>query len=174
MEGIQADENFTRLIEQYEHLVYSICFKITGHYFDAQDLTQETFLSVYRHLPSFDGVNEKAWISRIATNKGLDYIKRAGQRSKPTEDLYFQGLESREPSTEDMVLEHDLKQYLCHLCRQLKPPYDKIAEDYFYREYTVLEIAMQQKKKVKTIQTQVYRAKEMLKKLWRKEHDKDE
>ena len=47
--------------------------------FDAQDLTQETFLSAYKKLPEFDGTYEKAWISRIATNKCLDYLKNAAR-----------------------------------------------------------------------------------------------
>lgn len=63
-------------MDQYGNLVYSICYRITNDYFDAQDLTQETFLSAYRHLDAFDGANPKAWLCRIASNKGLDYFYR--------------------------------------------------------------------------------------------------
>lgn len=169
MGNIQADDNFIRLIDQYEKLVYSICYKITNHYFDAQDLTQETFLAVYKHLPSFDGQNEKAWISRIATNKCLDYLKQAQRRSLPTEGEFFQEMKSRGPTTEETILENDVKQQLYQTCRQLKPPYDEIAIDYFYNEMSVPEIAEAAGKNPKTIQTQIYRAKAMLKKLWGKE-----
>lgn len=166
---IETEENLIRLIEQYENLVFSICFNITKHYFDAQDLTQETFLSVYRNWESFDGNNEKAWICRIATNKGLDYLKQAGRRSAPMEDAFFLSIENQSPSVEEAILEKDTKARLLKLCRQLKPPYDKIAASYFYKEMTVAEIALSQQKKAKTVQTQIYRAKAMLKKLWRKE-----
>ena len=37
----------------------------------------------------FDGSNERAWLCKIATNKSLDYLKRAGRKSVPTEDVYF-------------------------------------------------------------------------------------
>ena len=59
---------------------------MTQNYFDAEDLTQETFLAVYKSLAEFDGVNPGGFITRIATNKCLDYLKRADRRATPTED----------------------------------------------------------------------------------------
>lgn len=38
---------------------FSICYRMLGDYFDAQDMTQETFLTYYRVLDRFDGQNEK-------------------------------------------------------------------------------------------------------------------
>lgn len=156
-------------MDRYSNLVYSICYKITNNCFDAQDLTQETFLSVYKSLPSFDGENERAWISKIATNKCLDYVKSAKKRVLPTEEEFFNGIESRGPTPEIALLEKDEKEQLQRLCKSLKPPYDEIAIHYFYHEMTVSEIATNSGKNIKTIQTQVYRAKNLLKSKWRKE-----
>ena len=58
---------------------------MTGDYFAAEDLTQETFLSAFRHMDSFTGTNEKAWLCRIASNKCIDYLKSAGRRQIPSE-----------------------------------------------------------------------------------------
>ena len=77
------------LIQQYQNLIYSICLKSVGNPFDAEDLTQEVFLSAYKNLSRFDGTYEKAWLSKIAVRKCLDYLKAAGRRSIPTEDTYF-------------------------------------------------------------------------------------
>ena len=38
------------LITQYQNLIYSICLKSVGNPFDAEDLTQEVFLSAYKNL----------------------------------------------------------------------------------------------------------------------------
>ena len=46
----------------------------------------------------------------------------------------------------------------------LKPPYQEIALDYFYRELLPAEIAEKTGKNLKTVQTQIYRAKAMLQK----------
>jgi RNA polymerase sigma-70 factor, ECF subfamily len=157
------------LIDAYGNLVFSICFKLVRSYFDAEDLTQDTFLSAYKNLCTFDGQNEKAWVCRIATNKCLDYLKRAGNKVIPTEDTYFNEVQCSKPSPEEYVLETDVKQELYNLCSQLKPPYQEIALDYFYYEKNIAEIVKQSGKKIKTIQTQVYRTKVMLRKLWRRE-----
>ena len=40
-----CQEPFTQMVHKYQNLVFSICVKMTGDYFAAEDLTQETFLS---------------------------------------------------------------------------------------------------------------------------------
>lgn len=52
---------------------------------------------------------------------------------------------------------------------KLKDPYRQVALDYFYHEIDAAELAAKAGKNLKTIQTQIYRAKAMLKKLYRKE-----
>ena len=53
------------MIDSYEKLVFSICYKTTGDYFAAEDLAQETFLAAFQKYDTFDGANEKAWIADI-------------------------------------------------------------------------------------------------------------
>ena len=58
---INADKpDLSGLIDRYQNLVFSACYRITDSYFDAEDLTQDTFLSVYQIWNKFDGENEKA------------------------------------------------------------------------------------------------------------------
>ncbi|MDO5418071.1 MAG: sigma-70 family RNA polymerase sigma factor [Lachnospiraceae bacterium] len=154
---------------QYQNLIYSICYRLTGDYFDAEDLAQDTFLSAYRHLPDFDGENEKAWLCRIATNKCIDYLKRAGRRSVPTEDVYFSSLPDSRSSPEKEALEHEIQKRLFESCNQLEPPYRQAALDYYYYEMDINEIAAKTGKNKKTLQTQIYRAKGMLRVLLGKE-----
>lgn len=157
------------LIDTYQNLVFSICYKITGNYFDAEDLAQEAFLSAYKYQARFDGCNEKAWICKIATNKCLDYKRKASNNQIPTEDIFFDGLVDVKAETEEKCLNNLVREKLLMCCSKLKPPYDRIATDYFYDELSIKEIALRYEKNEKTIQTQVYRAKAMLRKLYGKE-----
>lgn len=93
------------------------------------------------------------------------------RRNIPIEDEYFTDVENREPSPEENVLETEVKQQLYKHCSLLKPPYREIAIDYFYRELPPTEIANKNGKNLKTIQTQIYRAKAMLQKKYKKEAD---
>ena len=73
-----------------------------------------------------------------------------------------------EPSPEDNILENEVKEQLSLYCNNLKSPYREIALDYFYRELTAAEIASNTGKNIKTVQTQIYRARAMLQKTYRK------
>lgn len=166
---ISAEQQLERLIQQYQNLIYSVCYKFTGDYFDAQDLAQETFLSAYKNLAYFDGINERAWLCKIATNKCLDYLKNTGRRQIPTEDNYFLTESDHHPSPEKQYLDSEVRDQLYRCCCQLNPPYREVALDYFYHEMEISEIVAKTGKNIKTLQTQIYRAKAMLKKLYRKE-----
>ena len=136
---------------------------MTQNQFDAQDLTQETFISVYKTLQTFEHDYEKAWVMKIATNKCLDFIKNASRRLEPTEDSYFFDLDDCKANPEELYLQKESKQRVYTACDTLKDPYREVALEHFYHEKTVKEIASEKNKAVKTIRTQVYRAKEMLK-----------
>lgn len=169
MGKINRETYLEELIEHYSNLVFSICFRITGEYFDAEDLTQDTFLSAYKNISSFDGINEKAWICKIATNKCLDYVKSAKRRMIPTEDDFFILTKSPRQTPEEEILELEVKHKLYAICSNLKPPYNDVAIDYFCNNMEIKEIAQKTGKNIKTLQTQIYRAKDMLRLLWRKE-----
>ena len=72
-------------------------------------------------------------------------------------------------SIEEQCLEEQVKEKLLQSCQKLKPPYDDIAVRYFYKEYSTADIAKQLDRNEKTVQTQVYRAKAMLRKIYGKE-----
>ena len=132
-----------------------------GNPFDAEDV----FLSAYKNLSRFDGTYEKAWLSKIAVHKCLDHLKAAGRRTIPTEDTYFEQLHDKESSPEEAFLDKDFQNRVRHLCSDLKSPYREVATAHFCEEKTAAEIAKAQNKNTKTVQTQIYRARSMLKAL---------
>ena len=161
---IKQQEYFEYLIDHYQDLIYSICYKSVGNPFDAEDVTQEVFLSAYKKLSDFDRTYEKAWLCKIAVHKNLDFLKRAGRRSVPTDRTFFGELPGNDAGPEKEYLLLESKQYVYNLCTKLKNPYKEISLLHFYHELSVPEIAAKTGKNVKTIQTQLYRAKAMLKK----------
>ena len=153
-----------KAMEQYEKLIFSICYRMLGDYFDAQDMTQETFLTYYKVLDRFDGQNEKAFLTKIATNKCLDFLKRKGRKEMPSESEVLESRAGTVSSPEERLLEEEVKEELARACRDLKPPYGQIAYEFYCCDRTAREIAEQKGIKLKTVQTQVLRAKKMLQK----------
>lgn len=164
-----SESRLAELIDSYGKLVFSICYKITGDYFIAEDIAQETFLAVFQKYETFDGNNEKSWICRIATNKSIDFLRSADGKGVPTEDLFFESVMEKRAGPEDLCLEEEIKRDLERCCKSLKPPYDEIARDYYLLEKTVAEMAEERKMNSKSIQTQVYRARNMLRKIYGRE-----
>ena len=128
-------------------------------------MTQDTFLSAYKHLERFDRAHERAWICKIASNKALDYLKSSQRKVTCEEDSFFTEVTDPHAGPEETYLQQESKQYVIQVCRQLKSPYCEVALAHFYEEKTAAQIAAEQGKNIKTIQTQIYRAKTMIKKI---------
>ncbi len=159
---MDSNERLTQMVEKYQHLVFSVCVKMTQDYFAAEDLTQDTFLSAFCHLDRFDGTNEKAWLCRIASNKCIDYMKQAERRSVPSTEEVLDMQPAGDGQPERAYLEKDAYRELQIRCGNLSPPYDRVAAMYFIEGKKAAEIAGLTGKNVKTVQTQVYRARAML------------
>ena len=128
MEKIDSKETLIRLINQYQNLVFSICLKLTGDYFVAEDLTQETFLSAYRHLDQYLPEAEKASLCRIASNICIDYLRAAARKVIPTEEEEIYSLETS-PEEEPLrkVLNSEILEELVCCCNALSPPYREVS-----------------------------------------------
>ncbi|WP_405127666.1 RNA polymerase sigma factor [Sinanaerobacter chloroacetimidivorans] len=156
-------------MNDYAGLIFTICYSMVGDYFEAEDLSQETFVAAYKNLERFDGENMKAWLVKIASNKCLDYLKSAGRRNIPSTDDFLEQVKDQDPIPEDKVVQKDLEKRMEYFCSSLKEPYQSIAFSYFCRNRNAQEIAMETGKNLKTVQTQIYRAKSMIRKLWKEE-----
>ena len=73
---------FDELMARYETRVYNLAYRLLGDAEEAYDISQETFLRVYRALPRFRGGSTlHTWIHRIVVNLCLDALKK--QRRRP-------------------------------------------------------------------------------------------
>lgn len=143
---------------------------MTGDYFVAEDITQETFISAFNHGQEIKEDTEKAWLARVATNKCIDWKREAARRS-----ISFPEEEMPERADDDSnnplncYLCKDTEEKLLEACESLKSPYNEIAKLYFSKGLTAKEISEKTGTGLKTVQTQIYRAKDMLKQRIRKE-----
>jgi RNA polymerase sigma-70 factor, ECF subfamily len=70
-------EAFSTLVERFQRRVFAVARRIVGDQHDAEDVTQQTFLSVLDHLGDFREESSVAtWILRIATNHALKVLRK--------------------------------------------------------------------------------------------------
>ena len=78
---------FEKLYEQHHRRVYSLCLRMLGSVGQAEDLTQEVFLQVYRKIGSFRGDSAfTTWLHRLAVNQVLMHFRRRGVKLEHTSD----------------------------------------------------------------------------------------
>lgn len=72
------DAAWGTLLQAHTHKIYALCYRFTGRSEDAEDLTQEVFIKVFRTLKSYDPLQAKfsTWVNRIARNHLVDHYRR--------------------------------------------------------------------------------------------------
>ena len=87
------------LVRTYTRRVYGLCYRFTGNDSEAQDLTQDVFLRVYRTLKSYHSAEGSlgTWLTRVTRNLLIDHYRRSRQErmTEPIEDQ-LPTLEERE------------------------------------------------------------------------------
>lgn len=72
-------EAFAALFNAHKAKVYSICLRMTGNTAEAEDLTQDAFLQVFRKLASFRGDSAlSTWLYRVTVNTVLMHFRKKG------------------------------------------------------------------------------------------------
>jgi RNA polymerase sigma-70 factor (ECF subfamily) len=121
-------EAYTELVRRVQERIYRTIFAMTRNPEDADDLTQETFMSAYKALKDFRRRSSfYTWVYRIAVNVTLNFLKKKG-REKGREDLDEElcSLESGLPSglsPEEDSMNRELREKLEAAIRNLPLAY---------------------------------------------------
>ena len=80
--------SFEELFKLYNRKVYSVCLRMTGNTAEAEDLSQEVFVQVFRKLDTFRGESAfTTWLHRLTVNHVLMYFRKTRRRREHlTED----------------------------------------------------------------------------------------
>lgn len=76
----QGDEDaFAALFEAHKRRVYSLCLRMLGNPTEAEDLTQEAFLQLFRKISTFRGESAfSTWLHRLSVNVVLMHLRKKG------------------------------------------------------------------------------------------------
>jgi len=168
---------FRTLVETYQDRVYNTVIGIVQNAEDAEDVTQEVFIQVYKSIGSFKGESKlSTWLYRIATTRSLDLLRsrKSKKRFGFIQRLFGEGAE---PTVEIPDFNHpgvalDKKEDAAKLFKAITqlPENQKTAfvlhklEDLSYQE-----VAAIMKTSVPAVESLMHRAKLNLRKLLEKE-----
>jgi RNA polymerase sigma factor (sigma-70 family) len=162
---------FRLLMDKYNTYLFHVAYSVLRSTKDAEDVTQEVLLKIYASLPHYQHKGLKAWMTRIAFNKSIDY-KRALERKReqPTADMEGLGrAEANDISVEDEVMTAQLQQRVRDCLHEIPDNYRQVVLAYYIEDKSYQEIAIQQGVAIKTVESKLYRAKQWIRKHWKEE-----
>lgn len=162
--------SFRELVRRYQARVYSLALRLTGNEADAQEVLQDTFLSVYRKLDTFRGDSAfSSWLYRIAANASLMKIRSRGQRRNiPLEEI-SQQLENKDwypevsrdwsQDAEKLVLHREMAERISRAIDELPEKYRVVFLLREVEEMSTHEVAEALGLSIPTIKTRLHRAR---------------
>lgn len=156
------------IIDQYSKLVYKICYDMLKSSLDAEDISQETFLSFYLNIDKYGSLPEneiKNIICRIALNKCKDVLKSKAQKLQNMMEDNVIKLENyaEENNIEEEIFKKQRAFMMVKMINELKEPYATILYQYYIEEKSLDEIVTQQQVSKATLKMQLHRGRKYLK-----------
>lgn len=119
--GLELADRQNRFVSDNLRRIFVQIYRIVGNVADAQDLTQEAFIKALQHQEQLKDEQKAAhWLSRIATNTAIDFIRRNGRASFcDIEDA--PEVHGGSESPEQLLLRSEQRNYLEDGLRLLSP-----------------------------------------------------
>jgi len=156
-------EAFAALFEQHKRRVYSLCILMTGDQADAEDLTQDAFIQVFRKLATFRGDSAfSTWLYRVAVNTVLMNLrKRKLRQVSLDEPVSHEGSSiARDFGRNDSALSGTVDRIaLARAIKELPAGYRKIFLLHEVEGYEHHEIARRLRCSVGNSKSQLHKAK---------------
>jgi RNA polymerase sigma-70 factor (ECF subfamily) len=117
--GLDLRDQHNRFVSNNLRRIFLQIYRIVGNVADAQDLTQEAFIKALQHQEQLKDEQKAAhWLSRIATNTAIDFLRRAG---RATFCEIEHAPESHAETPEQLALQGEHREYLEDGLRLLSP-----------------------------------------------------
>lgn len=157
---------FRALLSRFERKVYSLAWRLTGSKVDAEDLTQDVFLKVWKNAAAWQPTSGlDAWLYRVAYNNFIDKQRRR----RPTEELDGETLVSPLDSPETALLKKAKAQNIQDAVNALPPRQKEALVLCYYQDLKAKEAADVLGLTLGATEALLFRARQALKDLLGKE-----
>jgi RNA polymerase sigma factor (sigma-70 family) len=151
------------VVREHSGRVYRLAFRLTGNRHDAEDLTQEVFVRVFRSLSRYTPGTFEGWLHRITTNLFLDMARRRQRiRFEGLGEDAADRLRGREPSPERAFEERSLDADVQAALDALVPEYRAAVVLCDIEGLSYEEIAATLGVKLGTVRSRIHRGRAQL------------
>ena len=167
---VAADEpwaapSWDEIVRQHSTRVYRLAYRLTGNRHDAEDLTQEVFVRVFRSLSTYQPGTFEGWLHRITTNLFLDQARRRQRlRFDALPEDFGDRLAGALPSPDAEVVRDRFDSDVEQALAQLSPEYRAAVVLCDVEGLSYDEIASVLGVKIGTVRSRIHRGRSTLRK----------
>jgi RNA polymerase sigma factor (sigma-70 family) len=156
---------FKLLVRQHERLVTSMIKRVVGNEEDAEDISQEVFIKVFKKLSSFKfEAKLSTWIASIAYMTALYHVRQVSGKAAVALDITDVENEHRTTENpENILVQKNASEYIQQQISKLPLPYRTVLTLYHLNELTYKEIEQITGMPEGTIKSYLFRARKLLK-----------
>ena len=172
--------NFDKVFLQYQKMIYNLAWRLMGNRQDAEDITQDVAVKVYRNLHKCKGEEfVAAWISRIVHNTCMDMLRRRkGRVHESLDEIVEIGdgqavkqVEDDNPGPEELLLQKELGEQIEAAIEQLSAGHRLLIVLRDINGHTYEEIAQILGLPEGTIKSRLFRGRAKLKSILLREQN---
>jgi RNA polymerase sigma factor (sigma-70 family) len=157
--------SWDEIVAAHSARVYRLAYRLTGNPYDAEDLTQEVFVRVFRSLSSYTPGTFEGWLHRITTNLFLDQARRKAKiRFDPLADDAESRIPSRMVAPDAQVLDGLFDEDVESALAELPPDFRAAVVLCDIEGLSYEEIAGVLDLKLGTVRSRIHRGRTMLRK----------
>ena len=157
--------SWDEIVAQHSARVYRLAYRLTGNPHDAEDLTQEVFVRVFRSLSSYTPGTFEGWLHRITTNLFLDGARRKAKiRFDALADDADQRMPGRVPAPDTAFMDHQFDDDVEAALTSLPPDFRAAVVLCDIEGLSYDEIADVLGLKLGTVRSRIHRGRSMLRK----------
>jgi RNA polymerase sigma factor (sigma-70 family) len=155
--------SWDEIVRLHSSRVYRLAYRLTGNQHDAEDLTQEVFVRVFRSLSSYTPGTFEGWLHRITTNLFLDQARRKQRiRFDGLPDDVGDRLPGKEPGPERAWEHNNLDYDVQHALDALPPDFRAAVVLCDIEGLSYEEIAATLDVKLGTVRSRIHRGRALL------------
>ncbi|WP_372491674.1 RNA polymerase sigma factor SigE [Gordonia zhenghanii] len=115
--------SWDELVAEHADRVYRLAYRLSGNQHDAEDLTQETFIRVFRSLTNYKPGTFEGWLHRITTNLFLDMVRRRAKIRMEALEPVYEKIPTDTPDPQQVYADANLGQELQEALDALGPEF---------------------------------------------------
>lgn len=118
-----SQQAFRAIVEANQGLVYAVAFRFVNDEHEAEDITQEVFVKLWKNLHTYkQEVKLTTWLYKIVTNRCLDFLKsRYGRQRKNNVDIDNGNFVQDHTTPEKEFQQQELKKIIHEAAEELTP-----------------------------------------------------